>query len=79
MANETQGELAQLIAACSPDTVVLLANRTTQALHDALISAGYVRDVRIEPEPQRFFENIEHFAASGDIILAQNDLPDSYS
>lgn len=71
--------LGREIAGSNPDKVVLMKNSTTDFIIKGLKEAGYVGELQIERHPLEFYTNIEHFIASGDIVLMQNDWPDNYN
>ncbi len=71
-------ELGTLIAHANPDKVVLMQNSVTEFIATALKKEGYKGDVQIEANPLEYYTNIEHFLAAGDVIMLQNDWPDSY-
>lgn len=71
-------KLGQLIAKSQPDRVVLMQNSVTSFIQDGLDEGGFAGELLIEPVPLDFYTNLEHFVAAGDIVLMQNDWPDSY-
>lgn len=71
-------ELGELIAAAKPDKVVLMKNSVTEHIQSGLSSAGYGGEVQIEDNPLEYYTHLEHFLAAGDVIMLQNDWPDSY-
>lgn len=81
-----QGELTQqvhvkmgrLIAGLGIDRVVLMKNSVTEYIQAGLDAGGFGGELLIESNPLEFYTNIEHFVAGGDLILMQNDWPDSY-
>ncbi len=80
--NESQRvhtEIGKLIARAHPDIVVLMENSVTEWIRLALVGAGFKGEVRVESDPLRFYSNIEHFIAAGDIVLMQNDWTDNYN
>ncbi|GAC1386359.1 MAG: hypothetical protein NVSMB37_0030 [Candidatus Saccharimonadales bacterium] len=70
--------LGELIAAASPDTVVLMKNSVTGFIQTGLKNGNYHGEVIIQDNPLDFYTNIEHFIAAGDLLLMQNDWPDNY-
>ncbi|MES2971558.1 MAG: UDP-N-acetylmuramoyl-tripeptide--D-alanyl-D-alanine ligase [Patescibacteria group bacterium] len=71
-------QLGQLIADTAPDKVVLMQNSATEHIRTGMNEGGYTGEVNIETEPLDYYTNLEHFLATGDIIMLQNDWPDSY-
>ncbi len=71
-------ELGQLIAAAKPDRIVLMHNSVTDLIQAGLASGGYKGEIQLEPDPLSYYTNLEQFLAAGDVVLMQNDWPDSY-
>ena len=72
-------EMGQVIAQGQPDMVVLMANSVTEFIKQGLVQAGYKGELIIESDPLAFYRGLEHFVASGDLVLMQNDWPDNYA
>lgn len=72
-------EMGALIAAAEPDIVVLMQNSAEPFIRAGLTAAGYSGEIRIETDPLRFYTNLDHIVAAGDILLMQNDWTDNYS
>jgi UDP-N-acetylmuramoyl-tripeptide--D-alanyl-D-alanine ligase len=72
-------ELGKAIAATKPDKLVLMSNSVTSYIRQGLKAGDYQGEVQIEPDPLNFYTNIEHFLASGDVVLMQNDWTDNYN
>lgn len=72
-------EVGELIAKAAPDVVVLMKNSATEFIEQGLIKGSFNGDLRIETEPLDFYRNLEHFVASGDLVLMQNDWTDNYA
>jgi UDP-N-acetylmuramyl pentapeptide synthase len=72
-------EMGEAIAQSQPDTVVLMRNSVTDHIKAGMEKANFTGEVRIEEDPLEFYTNIEHFIASGDIVLMQNDWTDNYN
>lgn len=70
--------LGEMIAGASPDKIVLMQNSVTSYIRAGLDNGAYTGEVIIQPDPLAFYSNIEHFVVGGDVILMQNDWPDSY-
>lgn len=78
---ETQNvhtELGQLIAAARPDRVVLMRNSATSHIQKGLQQGNYSGEIVLEANPLQYYTNLEHFLAAGDVVMLQNDWPDSY-
>lgn len=71
-------ELGQLIAAAKPDKVVLMQNSVTKHIQAGLKEGNFEGEVALETNPLEYYTNLEHFLASGDVVLLQNDWPDGY-
>jgi UDP-N-acetylmuramoyl-tripeptide--D-alanyl-D-alanine ligase len=71
-------EMGGLIAAASPDIVVLMHNSATPYIVQGLQSAGYAKETIIEDDPLGFYVNLAAFVATGDVVLMQNDWTDNY-
>ncbi|MCA9330889.1 hypothetical protein KC957_02480, partial [Candidatus Saccharibacteria bacterium] len=71
-------ELGGLIAKADPDRVVLMENTNTQYIIRGLDTGGYKGDISIESDPLGYYLGLEHQVAAGDVVMLQNDLPDSY-
>lgn len=71
-------EVGSLIGAARPDRVVLMQNSVTAYLQAGLTQSNYSGEVVIETNPLQFYTNLEHIVAAGDLIMLQNDWPDSY-
>lgn len=72
--HENIGRLAGKVA----DVVILMNNSTTDFIVQGLKSAGFKGELKIIDDPLRFYSNLEHFVIEGDVVLMQNDWPDSY-
>lgn len=70
--------LGKAIAKAAPDVVVLMRHSVTDDIKRGLEEGGYKGRLTIEDDPLEFYENLNHFVASGDIVLMQNDWPDNY-
>lgn len=71
-------QLGSYIAQANPNKVVLMQNSTTAAIKSGLEQQKYQGEVVVEPEPLDFYQNLQHFVASGDVVLLQNDWTDNY-
>ncbi len=72
-------EMGELIAQSQPDMVVLMCNSVTDYIKAGIEKANFGGEVRVEENPLDFYNNIEHFIATGDIMLMQNDWTDNYN
>ncbi len=70
--------MGHLIAKANPNRVILMQNSSTEWIKTGLHEEKYNGEVTIETEPLRFYTNLEHFIAVGDLVMMQNDLPDNY-
>lgn len=71
--------LGHEIGTVNPDKVILMKNSVTDFIVDGLRQTDYDGELQIESNPLEFYTNVEHFIASGDIVLMQNDWPDIYN
>lgn len=71
-------ELGGLIADADPDKVVLMQNSALPYIKQGLLDHKYDGDVTVVDNPLTFYQNLQFFVASGDLVLMQNDWPDSY-
>lgn len=69
-------ELGGLITQSNPDKVVLMRNSVTGFIKQGMVD--YKGDLVIEDDPLGFYTNLEHVVAAGDVVMMQNDWPDSY-
>ncbi|MEO7364613.1 MAG: cyanophycin synthetase [Candidatus Saccharimonadales bacterium] len=72
-------EVGRLIAAASPDLVVLMQNTATDSIVAGLQEAAYKGRLQIESNPLDFYTNLQHFVAAGDLVVMQNDWTDNYA
>ncbi|NTW61946.1 hypothetical protein HGB25_00850 [Candidatus Saccharibacteria bacterium] len=61
------------------DITVLMKNSVTDYIVEGLKSGGYDGKLVVIDNPLEFYTNLDHFVASGDIVLMQNDWPDNYA
>ena len=71
-------ELGVLIAKANPDKVVLMQNSVTAFIRTGLKQEDYHGEIVVETNPLEYYTNLEHFLANGDVVMLQNDWPDSY-
>jgi UDP-N-acetylmuramoyl-tripeptide--D-alanyl-D-alanine ligase len=71
-------QLGRLIAHANPDKVVLMQNSVTSFIQVGLSIEKFTGEVTIENDPLEYYTNLEHFLAGGDVVMLQNDWPDSY-
>lgn len=72
-------KLGGLIAGVKPDRVVLMQNSATGYIKEGLNSAGYGGELLLESKPLDFYTNLDQHLAAGDVVMMQNDWPDSYN
>lgn len=72
-------ELGEAIAAAQPDIVVLMKHSVTGHIQKGLENSNYAGELKVEDNPLEFYMHLDHFVAAGDLVLLQNDWPDSYS
>lgn len=70
--------LGEAIAFAQPDKVVLMKNSTTKFIRHGLDKAQFSGEIQVDDAPLEFYTNLEHFVAAGDVVMLQNDWPDSY-
>lgn len=71
-------EVGKLIAEAKPDLVVLMKNSVTEFIKLGLKKGKFKGDLNIEDKPLEFYQNLNHFVASGDLVVMQNDWTDNY-
>jgi len=72
-------EIGKLIAEAKPDVTVLMHNSVCHIIESSLKHHGYKGELRIEPDPLHFYQNINYEIAAGDVVMMQNDWTDNYS
>jgi UDP-N-acetylmuramoyl-tripeptide--D-alanyl-D-alanine ligase len=72
-------EVGKLIAAAQPDLVVLMENSVTEFIAKGLKEGRFKGDLRLESDPLGFYTSLNHFVASGDLVVMQNDWTDNYA
>lgn len=72
-------ELGRAIAAAAPDVVVLMQNSARPFIQTGLESGNFAGKLQIEDDPLDYYSNLEHYLASGDVALLQNDWTDNYN
>jgi UDP-N-acetylmuramoyl-tripeptide--D-alanyl-D-alanine ligase len=72
-------ELGRLIAEAAPDMVVLMKNSVADFIQIGLQEGSFEGELRIEENPLKFYTNIAHITAAGDVVLMQNDWTDNYA
>ena len=77
--HEVHNKIGQKIGEVNPDIVVLMKNSVTGYIVEGLKKAQYEGSLRIEDDPKNFYENINMFVSKDDVVLMQNDWPDSYN
>ena len=72
-------EMGELIAVAQPDLVVLMKNSAMAFIEQGLKQGKFKGELRIEPDPLDFYNNLSHFVATGDLVVMQNDWTDNYA
>ena len=72
-------EVGKLIAAAQPNIVVLMQNSATDYITKGLKDGKFKGELQIETNPLQFYTNLNHFVASGDLVVMQNDWTDNYA
>lgn len=72
-------EAGELIAESRPDLVILMQNSVTDYIKQGLKAGHFKGELRIENDPLDFYKNLNHFVASGDLVVMQNDWTDNYA
>lgn len=72
-------EVGRLIAKAKPDLVVLMQNSVTDFIKQGLETAKYAGELQLQDDPLDFYSNLNHFVASGDLVVMQNDWTDNYA
>jgi len=68
-----------LIAKFSPDQLVLMRNSVTDYIHRGLVDNNFKGKLLIVDDPLEYYTNLEHYLATGDVIMLQNDWTDNYT
>jgi len=71
--------MGELIAQAKPDMVVLMQHSVTQFIRAGLEAGGFKGELLIETDPLNFYNNLNLFVATGDLVVMQNDWPDNYA
>lgn len=71
-------ELGRAIADAKSDIVVLMKHTVTPDIQKGLTYGRYKGELIIEDDPLGFYNNLDKFIASGDLVMMQNDWPDQY-
>ncbi len=72
-------ELGRAIGSANPNFVVLMKNSAANYILDGIREVMFTGDVRIEANPQAFYQGLDHVLAAGDIAMLQNDWSDNYN
>jgi len=75
---EIHEEIGRQIAEVA-DVVVLMKNSVTDYISDGLLDGKYKGRLLVVDDPLEFYNNIDHFIASGDVVLMQNDWTDNFA
>lgn len=71
--------MGSLIAKFSPDQLVLMRNSVTDYIHRGLVDNNFKGKLLIVDDPLEYYTNLEHYLATGDVIMLQNDWTDNYT
>jgi UDP-N-acetylmuramyl pentapeptide synthase len=71
-------EIGKLLSS-GVDEVVLMRNSVTAFIEDSMKRGKFCGRLTVIDEPLEFYENVDRFVASGDLVLMQNDWTDNYS
>jgi UDP-N-acetylmuramoyl-tripeptide--D-alanyl-D-alanine ligase len=71
--------MGEMIAAGKPDMVVLMKHSVTEHIQKGLEKGGFKGELLIETDPLNFYNNLNLFVATGDLVMMQNDWPDNYA
>jgi hypothetical protein len=55
-----------------------MKNSVTDFIVSGLEDAGFKGTLMIIDDPLKFYTNLEHFVAAGDVVLMQKDWTDNY-
>jgi UDP-N-acetylmuramoyl-tripeptide--D-alanyl-D-alanine ligase len=72
-------ELGKLIVQAKLDVVVLMQNSVCGFIRKSLEANDFKGELRIEPDPLNFYNNLQYEVAAGDLVLMQNDWTDNYA
>jgi len=61
------------------DLVVLIQNSVTPHIRQGLEEGNFKGELILISDPKKFYTNLEHFVAAGDVVLMQNDWTDNYA
>ncbi|MEP7204849.1 MAG: Mur ligase family protein [Candidatus Saccharibacteria bacterium] len=75
---EIHQEIGRRIAQVA-DVVVLMNNSVTEYILTGLQEASFDGKLLLIDDPLEFYTNLDHFVASGDVVLMQNDWTDNYA
>ncbi len=72
-------ELGRRIGEASPDKVVLMQNSVAQFIKTGLTESEFDGEVQVETDPLAYYNSLDQQVAAGDVVMLQNDWPDSYA
>jgi UDP-N-acetylmuramoyl-tripeptide--D-alanyl-D-alanine ligase len=75
---EVHEEIGRQIASVA-DVVVLMQNSVTDYISKGLQEGKYKGRLLVIDNPLEFYTHIDHFVASGDVVLMQNDWTDNFA
>jgi len=71
-------EIARLLDNARFDKIVLMQNSVTKIIREELLRRNYPGEILLIDDPLNFYQNLDKFVASGDVVLMQNDWTDNY-
>ncbi|HEX6983155.1 MAG TPA: UDP-N-acetylmuramoyl-tripeptide--D-alanyl-D-alanine ligase [Balneolaceae bacterium] len=78
--DEKNREFGQQIGSANLDLVILVGQKQTKAIREGIESTGFdMEKVKIVRSLYDANRTMHHFAKEGDVVLYENDLPDSFN
>jgi UDP-N-acetylmuramoyl-tripeptide--D-alanyl-D-alanine ligase len=78
--DEKNREFGQYIGRANLDLVILVGKNQTRAIKEGIESTGFdMSKVTVERSLYDANRTMQHFAEKGDVVLYENDLPDSFN
>lgn len=71
--------IGEALIKANPDIIVLMKNTATEIIKKYLNKNHFKGQIKTEDDPAGFYRNLDHFVASGDLVIMQNDWTDNYS
>ncbi|HUB93584.1 MAG TPA: Mur ligase family protein [Verrucomicrobiae bacterium] len=72
-------EMGRLIAQAQPDIVILMRNSSTPYIQAGLEAGMFKGTLHLEDLPLEFYQNLNQYVVTGDVVLMQNDWTDNYA